>query len=778
MKLIFYFVFLSFYSGLCFSQIHICGKVNIIENGILKPLSNANIGFYNLADTLNLIKGTSTSADGSFKINITPDDYRLSVSFVGYQAYQMDLHLSTSSKDTVLLNEILLKEDSHLLSEIIVGGSRMKQDVEKKTITFTIEQIRKAKDGRDLILNLPYLILDKVGNTLTTLNGNGILLLINGVKSNDSEVKLLKADKIKKVEYYDVPSIKYNEAACVINIITSDFDSGWAADLYGMSSQFYSMFTPYLSYVNGRHKFTIGYDFFLTPKRSVKDYYEEKYTYSLQNINYEYAGQKEDQNWGNQQSANFSYSNYKNDNYVFQVKSIIGFTKEQFNETRNVRYLTDKILDLKTGFLLNKIKRRSYNIDLYYSKVLNNKDEFSVNILSSYIGNNQYLYSEEHGSYPFQVQSNMDIFKKTLIGELGYSRKIRENKFAFGYRTSNSWANNNIENPKEQVSKKSSRIFLGEHYLYGEVSGQLKVASYRFSLGGKLNLSKTASGTHKDFSFLPTVILGKAINDFNFLRLTYQLSTEVSPIQQFSDYSIMVMQNILRKGNPDLKTSTSQHLRLSNSYSSKLLNAEISIFYRNTKNYIFNFFDTEMKDQKMYITLSSANANKNRMYGGEADVFLKPFKGFKLGCDFSFYKQYFKAKPNSSEFKHYFYPISIYASFQYKKIAFDYYQKLTGSLLDGLYLSGIEKVSYISAGYSYKNIDFQLLFYFPFVRNTFKSYTIDQSIVKHEYSKWLKTKDKSLGLSLTWRFNTYLKNYRADRNTYNSDTDSGVFNIK
>lgn len=777
-KITLFFFFLFYFSIRCSSQITIKGQVLTKGNNIEEPLPQANISVYNMTDTVTPLKGTTTTEDGTFAIVVKPNNYKLSVSFLGYKMHFIDLNLLEWQEANFNVGDIFLEEDQNMLSDIIIETKRVRKDIDKKIITFTDEQINNAKEFRDLMLNLPYLLVNKFSNTLTTLNGKGVLLLINGVKSNDAELKLIPVNRIKKVEYYDIPPIRYNASGIVLNVITKGFESGCAGDLYLMTAQFYSMLTPYISYITGKHKFTLGTDLFITPKRKIKDFYEGRYIYSLDNTPYEYSYQKEEQNWNYQQNVNFSYSNLKENDYIFQSKITVGFTKDNYNENRNVYYVVGNTLDSKKGLLTNRIKTFSPALDLYYSKRIKEVDELNINVVSSINKNRQNIYSGEQGLFPFKDESEILIMKKTLIGEVNYLTSIAQQKLSLGYRINMSLANNNVKNNTSKLNEVSNNISLQEHYLYGETSGQIKKNSYRISLGVKLNTSNTSSGYKKQFSFIPILILGKSINDNNYIRLIYKASSEMPQIQQFSDNSILVMPNMVRKGNPNLETSVNHDARLNYSHSSRLFDTDLYLFYQNYKNYIFNFLSKESVDNKTFITFSNINAAKNFMYGVETDLSVKPVRGVKIGCNFSVYRHHFQPTKNVLEFNRYFYPITLYASLQYRNFSLDYYQKLGSSFLDGLYVSSIEKVSYINLGYSYKDLSFKLLYYFPFVKNTFKSYTIDDSVIQHIYTGWLKSKEKTLGLSVSWRFNTSSKSYRDDRNIYNSANDKGTFIIK
>lgn len=767
-----------FSSSICFSQLKIQGKVIITENNINKSLAYANIELFRKNDSVNLVIGTSSAEDGSFLITASSDNYVLSVSYLGYETHFLELNLLEVQNNILDVGNIILKEDSKLLSEIIVGAKRAQQDIDKRKVTFSEEQMRNAKDARDLMLNLPYLLVNKINNSLTTSDGKGVLILINGVKSNDSELKLIAIDKIKRVEYYDIPPIRYNVSGRVLNIITKDFDSGFSGDFYLMAGQLYSMLTPYISYVSGRNKYRLGADLFITPKRKIKDLYEGKYIYSLQDGHHEYSYEKEEQNWNNQYNVSFVYSNLKENDYILQAKGIIGFTNNNSNETRNIQYLINDILDSKIGFLRNKVNTFSSTLDLYYSKKIKESSELNINVVSSFHKNDQNIFSEEDGLFQFKDESDIETLKKTYIGEINYITKIGQNEFSFGYKSLVSIAENKVTSITNNINREPNNINLQEHSLYAETSGLIRKLSYRISLGGRLNTTKTSSGNINLLTFTPTIILGRAINDNNFLRLTYRVSTGAPEIQQFSDNSIMLMQNIIRKGNPDLRTSVNHDIRLNHSYSRRLLNIDLSLFYQNNKNYIFDFFEREPIDNKMFIVFSSSNATKNYKYGIEADLSIRPFNGLRIGGNIKVYNHYFKPTKNSVEIKKYFIPITIYSSYQYKNFSFDYYQRIGSNSLEGLYILGTEKISYINAGYSYKNWTFQLSYYFPFVKNKFKNYTIDDSIVQHTYEGWLKSKEQTLGLSISWNFSTILKPYRENRKLNNADYDDGTFKLK
>ncbi len=768
---------LLLFSGESFSQIVLRGEVVVTEQGKLSPLAGANVAIYDeAADTMAMpVDVCATREDGSFAMRAEPDRYRLEVSYVGYETCVRKLDLSDVAQDTLCIGQIVLQEDGTLISDILVTTRRERQEIDRRVVTFSEEQVRAAREARDLMLNLPNLLIDRINNSLTTSDGKGVLILINGVRSNNSELKLIPADKVKRVEYYDIPPIQYRTSGRVLNVVTKDLDAGWSGDLYVMAAQFFSMATPYVSYVSGASRLTLGADLFITPKRKVWDTYEGQYNYRLENADYEYAYQEEERNWGHQHSVNLAYSHVKAERHVVQAKASLGFTKDRFQENREARYRVADALDAENGWTSNRVKTLSPTVDLYYSRKFDRRSELSFNFVTALYQNDQSLYSEEGGSAAYQDDSDLESTKKTLIGEVNYMTRIAENRLSFGYRTSLSQAENRWTDP---VEERRERFDQQEHYLYGETVGKIHDFSYRISLGGRLNRTKTASRWENQWTLIPVAVLGGALNDENYLRLTYDASTRVPQIQQFSENAIMVMPNMVRRGNPKLKTSLSHNLRLVHTYSGKWLDVETSLFYRNDRHHIFRSFGTETRDGQTWIVMANANAEKNYRYGLESDLSVTPVEGVRLGVYFELYQHGFQPDKQAAEIRRYFFPVTVYCSFSYKNFSLDYSQKFGGDCLDGLYIMGVEKVSYLTAGYSYKNLDVQLSYYFPFVRNTFGSHTLAGSLVQHSYEAWLRNKERTFGLSATWRFTTRSKPYRANRRIENMDNDSGVFDIK
>ena len=154
----------------------------------------ANIALYQTNDTINVVKGSASDLSGKYSLqNINPGNYILKVSYIGYKTESLPIHINKN-----IIQNIILKSDSQSLTEIVIEGKRNIRSIDKTSYTFTTTQIDKAKDGRDLIATLPNLHIDKTTNSLSTINGKSIMILINGIKATDDDLKTNSCRQNKK----------------------------------------------------------------------------------------------------------------------------------------------------------------------------------------------------------------------------------------------------------------------------------------------------------------------------------------------------------------------------------------------------------------------------------------------------------------------------------------------------------------------------------------------------------------------------------------------------
>lgn len=728
----------------------------------------ANIALFNSNDTITIVKGSASDLSGSYSLQgIKPGSYILKISYIGYKTLSVPIVINKS-----ITKNIILEIDNNSLEEVIVQGKRSVRSIDKTAYTFSDIQIEKAENGRALIATLPNLHIDKATNSLSAINGKSILILINGVKATDDDLKLIPANRIKNVEIYDVPPMRYiNDAESVINVRTKSLDTGWSGNIYGTLGQMFSNASVGISYIKGDNKLTLNYGTHINMKRDIKDWESGYYNYNTDNNQYIYDYIRESQSWGHQHNIGLTYSISKENNYDFQIRTIANTSNGNLEAYKNISFIQNDIQERRTGLLNDKTQTVVPTLDIYFSKIIHKNNSISFNLVGSYFDNDQKTHSTESGSNGFEDKMYIDNQKKTLISEFIYEHKFSNANLSLGYRGHFNYLTNKLKNTISEEKNKQD-INTQKHYAYGEVSGKIKSLMYRVSLGANYDTRLKDNGFN-NLIFTPLLMIGYNINDANSIRLTYNSSTQMPDMLQMSEARILIMNKFYQTGNKDLENSHLQSWGFSYDIYLKKFSLSANLFYDYNKNSLFDSY--QYGDD--CILFQTANAEKDIRRGGEINLNYTPWNFLRIGGSIGAYQQVFQPSKDVNSFSYWSYPISLYISAYYKNFSIDVLQKFGGTFLSGLYKTGIEKVSYISLGYRYKKINLGLQCFFPFTKDEYSNETIPGSIVYHKTDYHIKRKDHAFALSVSWNFGVGKKKKSISPNMENYDNDKGLFKI-
>ena len=171
-----------------------------IEMGAIRLLQSSDSTF---------IQGCTTDSKGNFMLNkVKPGVYNLIVSMVGYVNYNQKITMA--NKDIILKN-IHLQEDAHLLGEVEVRGTAAQMVVKGDTTEFNATAFKTNQNAvvEDLLKRLPGVEVSTEGKI--TVNGQAITKIrVNGKKffNDDTEMatKNIPAELIDKVQVLDQKS--------------------------------------------------------------------------------------------------------------------------------------------------------------------------------------------------------------------------------------------------------------------------------------------------------------------------------------------------------------------------------------------------------------------------------------------------------------------------------------------------------------------------------------------------------------------------------------------
>lgn len=184
-------------------------KGKIIDYSSKESIPSATIRLLRESDSL-LVKGATSSVDGSFTIIAKPGNYISHITFVGYEDVYKNVHLS---KDTLLINldTIYLAESSIMLDELIITSNPPEIVVKNDTLEYDADNYTVPQTAvlEDLLRNMSGLEIDTEGKI--TINGKEIKrILVNGKEffSNDPKIasKNLPAKMFDKIQVLDKKS--------------------------------------------------------------------------------------------------------------------------------------------------------------------------------------------------------------------------------------------------------------------------------------------------------------------------------------------------------------------------------------------------------------------------------------------------------------------------------------------------------------------------------------------------------------------------------------------
>ena len=185
------------------------GRV-IDEKG--EPMPYVNVVLLSLPDSA-FVQGAMTDMDGVFKIVTDVNAGLFKVTSVGYQT----LYINAGEGLT-----IQMKEDTQLLSEVVVKGqlpkTQVKGDAMRTTVAGTI--LEKAGTVSDALSKIPSLEAEREGGVKVLGRGDAEVY-INGRRVQDmKELSRLRSDQIQYVDVVQNPGARYAASVKAVVRIT------------------------------------------------------------------------------------------------------------------------------------------------------------------------------------------------------------------------------------------------------------------------------------------------------------------------------------------------------------------------------------------------------------------------------------------------------------------------------------------------------------------------------------------------------------------------------
>lgn len=749
----------------------------LIDNHNL-PVEFANIQLLNPKDSSFLCGGVS-NANGDFVIPCQQKQVLMKVSFVGYKTICKLVPIAR-------IGNVRMQANSYLLKGVTVEAARVVEKVDRQIIFPTKEQVKTASNGYDLLdnLSLPTIIVNRAERKVLSLKGGDVQIRINDVKASMQDVLALQPDEVTKVEFINVPGLKYGDSNldAVINYQVRRRYAGYVSGVSTMqgTKAGFNNSDGYFNYNVKKSEFSINYSF---SYRSVEERsYESLGTYHLptgETLHRNYLGYDSPFLYTTN-NVQLGYNLSEPDKYTLNVR--LNF----YNHNSPVRGMNQLYQESGKAnqYLQNnrKMLEQIPSLDIYYSLNMPHDQNLALNLVGTYIGTDYQYRMREYtfNKSPDESVKNAPLTdysydatgrKRSLIGEGTYSKNWKQMALSVGGQYNIS----HTDNIYVGSSNADTELKYSNLYLFTQLQGQQKWFSYQVGVGATRSSIHQGENGYSKWLFRPQVTLQAKASD----RLSFKWSSKItSDIPSLSDLSELRQYSNsfeARDGNSGLKPFTGYNNTLSASWNIPLMSVYLEGNWTYYDKPIATSILPEKREDGSYLFVSKPKNQKSHNY---KHLLLTPeVHLIKDHLDLNLMCEYQNVKTKGLDYSHEFNYFSYGAEIRYMtgnwNIGYGAY-KVEKSFW-GENTNGGEPTSNLAVTYSYKNWQFGVLGLFVFYPHG--------CVYKDElFNKYVQQKNKvrladqgnMLVFTASFNFSHGRRYHTGSRKLNNSDRDNGI----
>ena len=749
----------------------------LIDNHNL-PVEFANIQLLNPKDSSFLCGGVS-NANGDFVIPCQQKQALMKVSFVGYKTICKLVPIAR-------IGNVRMQANSYLLKGVTVEAAKVVEKVDRQIIFPTKEQVKTASNGYDLLdnLSLPTIIVNRAERKVLSLKGGDVQIRINDVKASMQDVLALQPDEVTKVEFINVPGLKYGDSNldAVINYQVRRRYAGYVSGVSTMqgTKTGFNNSDGYFKYNVKKSEFSINYSF---SYRSVKERSNESLgTYHLptgETLHRNYLGYDSPFLYTTN-NVQLGYNLSEPDKYTLNVR--LNF----YNHNSPVRGMNQLYQESGKAnqYLQNnrKMLEQIPSLDIYYSLNMPHNQNLALNLVGTYIGTD---YQYRMREYTFNKSPEESVKsapltdysydatgrKRSLIGEGTYSKNWKQMALSVGGQYNIS----HTDNIYVGSSNADTELKYSNLYLFTQLQGQQKWFSYQVGVGATRSSIHQGENGYSKWLFRPQVTLQAKASD----RLSFKWSSKItSDIPSLSDLSELRQYSNsfeARDGNSGLKPFTGYNNTLSASWNIPLMSVYLEGNWTYYDKPIATSILPEKREDGSYLFVSKPENQKSHDY---KHLLLTPkVHLIKDHLDLNLMCEYQNVKTKGLDYSHEFNYFRYGAEIRYMtgnwNIGYGAY-KVEKSFW-GEKTNGGEPTSNLAVTYSYKNWQFGVLGLFVFYPHG--------CVYKDElFNKYVQQKNKvrladqgnMLVFAASFNFNHGRRYHTGSRKLNNSDRDNGI----
>jgi outer membrane receptor protein involved in Fe transport len=584
---------------------------------------------------------TKSPIDYATVSNVAPDEYKLTVGFMGYTAKAVIVKTTAERPDNNA-GTIYLTANASLLKEVSVVGTKavIENKIDRMVYNAEADGTNAGGDATDVMRKVPMLSVDINGNV--QLRGAAVRVLINGKPSGTmansvaDALKMLPADQIKSVEVITSPSAKYDAEGSggIINIITKKSNAQGVSGTVNASAGTRNN-TGSFNLTAKTNRFSVNTAFgtmLQNPQNSTVDLTNYTKLGSgatsnvIQNGLSEWTRQMYNGSLGldydfnayNNISSNAKYTRFYNGGPGESNLNINGLSAKNISDTEMANSNIDWNLDYKKT---SKKAGEEFSIAGQYTNGRNSNDFTNaltsgsvpeILTASSNTGKNKEYTAQADYVYPFS---------KSVIFEVGGKGIFRNIESQYGNNTNQDFDYN------QNVGA-----------AYSTISFNLtKKVQFKGGVRAEYTDIDVNSGSYnKDyFNLFPSAIVSQAFNGGKTtLKLSYNRRVQRPSLTYLNPFRNEANQFSVFQGNPTLNPELSDNLEFGYSTFIKGSIINASIFYRHTDGIIENYNDIDAIDNKKVLT-TFQNVGNSESFGVNVFASYNPLPKWTLMTNIS-----------------------------------------------------------------------------------------------------------------------------------------------
>ncbi|WP_245871980.1 TonB-dependent receptor [Dysgonomonas massiliensis] len=750
------------------AQSKVSGK--IIDEQSKNPIEYVNIALIQ-ADTV-FRNGTITDENGFFEFhNITPGEYSLCATFIGYEESRT---LITNSDKDLDIGEIHMKAGDVKLKDVTVTGNQVIYKADRQVIVPNDNQIKASNTGLKLLENmqLPRIEIDPLTKAVKMANDKEVQLRINGVLVTKDEIAALNPNDVIRIEYHDDPGVRYNDAGAVIDFITRVRESGGNVMLNvseGISGIDFAddNFSAKLNHKKSEFSANAYWR-----RRDIKWTREnvETFNYPTHTLIRTEEGQPTRYKEG-YLNLSLNYTLHDADNYLFNARFRNRLEDNPYSFTDRISTITPS--DGSTPLDIvdhSSWKSNSPSLDLYFQKNLKNKQLIIFNVVGTYIDSKSTrLYTEQNESVLDEIFSDIRGDKYSLIAEGIYEKELNTGKISGGVRHTQSYTNNIYKgNILADLSMNTAETYAFTEY-------QLRKGKFNYSLGlGMMRTYNSQAGkSNEKYIFRPKLRVTYNINDNAFIRYSGYISADAPSLSNLNDVEQEMNPLEIQRGNPNLKTITYYSNELTTGFNKGFFSAELQMQYRYERNPIMEQITFDDEENKFIHSIDNQKGFHRLSFWGSTK-----FKIWKDHLVLSFDPSFRRFISEGNNYTHTYntWRVNSSLNFNYKgwMAFFQYYGRW--NQLSGETVYRGERGHSLGLGYNANKWSLSLWTFNPFEKEYFQE-SRNRSQLTPKYSK-VSSGDLGSGKLFVLNFSLNLdfgrKFKSADKRLNNDDSDAGI----